>query len=65
MRTSKPKRFVLSPFSSCYQHFMKCPTSIYISGIFQETLKKADEIFGQENKDLYAIFEGLITRNVH
>ncbi|KAL4642710.1 hypothetical protein ACB092_02G040500 [Castanea dentata] len=31
----------------------------------EETLKKADEIFGQENKDLYAIFEGLITRNVH
>ncbi|KAK9992421.1 hypothetical protein SO802_027406 [Lithocarpus litseifolius] len=31
----------------------------------EETLQKADEIFGQENKDLYAIFEGLITRNVH
>ncbi|XP_054807149.1 uncharacterized protein At4g15545 [Prosopis cineraria] len=31
----------------------------------EETLRKADEIFGPENKDLYAIFEGLITRNVH
>ncbi|KAL1372589.1 uncharacterized protein At4g15545 [Arachis hypogaea] len=31
----------------------------------EETLQKADEIFGPENKDLYAIFEGLITRNVH
>lgn len=31
----------------------------------EETLKKADEIFGPENKDLYTIFEGLITRNVH
>ncbi|KAK4857014.1 hypothetical protein QYF36_023676 [Acer negundo] len=31
----------------------------------EETLRKADEIFGSENKDLYAIFEGLITRNVH
>ncbi|GMY27599.1 hypothetical protein FCV25MIE_22841 [Fagus crenata] len=31
----------------------------------EETLQKADEIFGAENKDLYAIFEGLITRNVH
>ncbi|KAK0606727.1 hypothetical protein LWI29_003487 [Acer saccharum] len=31
----------------------------------EETLRKADEIFGTENKDLYAIFEGLITRNVH
>lgn len=29
---------------------------------FQETLQKADEIFGPDNKDLYAIFEGLITR---
>lgn len=31
----------------------------------QETLRKADDIFGPDNKDLYAIFEGLITRNVH
>uniref|UniRef100_A0A7N0ZRM0 At4g15545-like C-terminal domain-containing protein n=1 Tax=Kalanchoe fedtschenkoi TaxID=63787 RepID=A0A7N0ZRM0_KALFE len=29
----------------------------------EETLRKADEIFGPENKDLYAIFEGLIVRN--
>ncbi|MCI23670.1 hypothetical protein A2U01_0044852, partial [Trifolium medium] len=27
----------------------------------EDTLKKADEIFGPENKDLYTIFEGLIT----
>ncbi|TKY72058.1 hypothetical protein E2542_SST00794 [Spatholobus suberectus] len=31
----------------------------------EETLQKANEIFGPENEDLYAIFEGLITRNVH
>uniref|UniRef100_A0A2P2KPT1 At4g15545-like C-terminal domain-containing protein n=1 Tax=Rhizophora mucronata TaxID=61149 RepID=A0A2P2KPT1_RHIMU len=31
----------------------------------EETLKKADEIFGPENRDLYAVFEGLITRGVH
>lgn len=31
----------------------------------EETLRKADEIFGPDNKDLYAVFEGLITRNVH
>ncbi|XP_022138119.1 uncharacterized protein At4g15545-like [Momordica charantia] len=31
----------------------------------EETLQKADEIFGDSNKDLYAIFEGLITRNLH
>ncbi|KAK2394008.1 interactor of constitutive active ROPs protein [Trifolium repens] len=31
----------------------------------EDTLKKADEIFGPENKDLYTIFEGLISRNVH
>eukprot|EP00262_Sarcandra_glabra_P005484 TRINITY_DN17122_c0_g1_i1.p1 TRINITY_DN17122_c0_g1~~TRINITY_DN17122_c0_g1_i1.p1 ORF type:complete len:353 (+),score=42.27 TRINITY_DN17122_c0_g1_i1:179-1237(+) len=31
----------------------------------EETLRKADEIFGPDNKDLYAIFEGLITRTVH
>ncbi|XP_011071506.1 uncharacterized protein At4g15545 [Sesamum indicum] len=30
----------------------------------EETLQKADEIFGPDNKDLYAIFEGLITRNI-
>ncbi|CAI0466558.1 unnamed protein product [Linum tenue] len=28
-----------------------------------ETLRKAEEIFGSENKDLYAIFEGLISRS--
>ncbi|KAJ4955271.1 hypothetical protein NE237_012054 [Protea cynaroides] len=31
----------------------------------EETLRKADEIFGPDNKDLYTIFEGLITRSVH
>ncbi|XVF66325.1 hypothetical protein PTKIN_Ptkin10aG0026300 [Pterospermum kingtungense] len=31
----------------------------------EETLRKADEIFGPDNRDLYAIFEGLINRNVH
>ncbi|PUZ66045.1 hypothetical protein GQ55_3G275100 [Panicum hallii var. hallii] len=30
----------------------------------EDTLRKADEIFGPENKDLYTIFESLITRNV-
>ncbi|RLN30269.1 hypothetical protein C2845_PM05G24910 [Panicum miliaceum] len=30
----------------------------------EDTLRKADEIFGPENKDLYIIFESLITRNV-
>ncbi|XP_059311933.1 uncharacterized protein At4g15545 [Lycium ferocissimum] len=29
----------------------------------EETLRKAAEIFGEENKDLYTIFEGLISRN--
>ncbi|XP_074563629.1 uncharacterized protein At4g15545 [Curcuma longa] len=31
----------------------------------EETLRKAGEIFGSDNKDLYTIFEGLITRNLH
>ncbi|CAK7332919.1 unnamed protein product [Dovyalis caffra] len=31
----------------------------------EETLRKAEEIFGPDNKDLYTIFEGLISRNVH
>ncbi|PRQ39008.1 hypothetical protein RchiOBHm_Chr4g0420331 [Rosa chinensis] len=31
----------------------------------EETLHKAGEIFGPDNKDLYVIFEGLISRNVH
>ncbi|GJN14240.1 hypothetical protein PR202_gb01038 [Eleusine coracana subsp. coracana] len=30
----------------------------------EETLRKADEIFGPENKDLYTIFGSLITRNI-
>ncbi|KZV36324.1 hypothetical protein F511_28766 [Dorcoceras hygrometricum] len=30
-----------------------------------ETLRKADEIFGPDNKDLYVVFEGLITRNIN
>ncbi|XP_020523602.1 uncharacterized protein At4g15545 isoform X2 [Amborella trichopoda] len=30
----------------------------------EETLRKADEIFGPDNKDLYIVFEGLISRNV-
>nr|XP_043629324.1 uncharacterized protein At4g15545-like isoform X2 [Erigeron canadensis] len=29
----------------------------------EDTLRKADEIFGPGNNDLYAIFEGLVTRN--
>ncbi|CAN6451137.1 unnamed protein product [Victoria cruziana] len=29
----------------------------------EETLRKADEIFGPDNRDLYAIFEGLISRS--
>ncbi|CAH2079030.1 unnamed protein product [Thlaspi arvense] len=31
----------------------------------EETLRKAEEIFGSDNRDLYVIFEGLITRNAH
>ncbi|KAL8162100.1 hypothetical protein V2J09_013589 [Rumex salicifolius] len=31
----------------------------------EETLKKAEDIFGAENKDLYLSFQGLISRNVH
>ncbi|CAM8998376.1 unnamed protein product [Rhodiola kirilowii] len=31
----------------------------------EDTLRKVDEIFGPDNKDLYAIFEGLIMRNAH
>lgn len=29
----------------------------------EDTLRKADEIFGPDNKDLYAVFEGLLTLN--
>ncbi|CAA7040768.1 unnamed protein product [Microthlaspi erraticum] len=31
----------------------------------EETLRKAEEIFGGDNRDLYVVFEGLITRNAH
>ncbi|XP_008809285.2 uncharacterized protein At4g15545 [Phoenix dactylifera] len=31
----------------------------------EETLQKVDEIFGPDNRDLYTIFESLITRNLH
>ncbi|MED6164356.1 hypothetical protein PIB30_089072 [Stylosanthes scabra] len=30
----------------------------------EETLRKADEIFGADNKDLYLSFQGLLNRNV-
>ncbi|CAH8381187.1 unnamed protein product [Eruca vesicaria subsp. sativa] len=30
----------------------------------EETLRKADEIFGEDNKDLYLSFQGLINRNM-
>ncbi|KAK4439590.1 hypothetical protein Salat_0293900 [Sesamum alatum] len=31
----------------------------------EETLRKAEEIFGTENKDLYISFQGLLNRNMH
>ncbi|XP_051129122.1 uncharacterized protein At4g15545 isoform X2 [Andrographis paniculata] len=31
----------------------------------EETLRKAEDIFGIENKDLYISFQGLLNRNVH
>ncbi|KAF7144641.1 hypothetical protein RHSIM_Rhsim04G0005400 [Rhododendron simsii] len=31
----------------------------------EETLRKAEEIFGMDNKDLYISFQGLLNRNVH
>ncbi|KAL5744830.1 hypothetical protein ACOSP7_027710 [Xanthoceras sorbifolium] len=31
----------------------------------EETLKKAEEIFGTDNKDLYLYFQGLLNRNMH
>ncbi|KAJ7948928.1 WAT1-related protein [Quillaja saponaria] len=31
----------------------------------EETLRKAEEIFGTDNKDLYLLFQGLLKRNVH
>jgi hypothetical protein len=43
---------------------MNCSGTHWAFCALQDTLRKADEIFGPENKDLYTIFEGLITRNV-
>ncbi|XP_021912129.1 uncharacterized protein At4g15545 [Carica papaya] len=31
----------------------------------EETLRKAEDIFGTDNKDLYLLFQGLLNRNVH
>ncbi|CAK7355466.1 unnamed protein product [Dovyalis caffra] len=31
----------------------------------EETLRKAEEIFGTDNKDLYFSFQGLLSRNIH
>lgn len=31
----------------------------------EETLRKAEEIFGTDNKDLYLLFQGLLNRNIH
>ncbi|GMI65577.1 NAI2-interacting protein 2 [Hibiscus trionum] len=30
-----------------------------------ETLRKAEEIFGTDNKDLFLLFQGLLNRNIH
>lgn len=31
----------------------------------EETLRKAEDIFGMDNKDLYLSFQGLLNRNIH
>ncbi|KAK3033126.1 hypothetical protein RJ639_036485 [Escallonia herrerae] len=31
----------------------------------EDTLRKAEEIFGMDNKDLYLSFQGLLNRNIH
>ena len=31
----------------------------------EETLRKAEEIFGTDNKDLFVSFQGLLNRNAH
>ncbi|XP_075488089.1 uncharacterized protein At4g15545-like [Primulina tabacum] len=31
----------------------------------EETLRKAEEIFGMDNKDLYALFQGLLGHSIH
>ncbi|XP_073124519.1 uncharacterized protein At4g15545-like isoform X2 [Henckelia pumila] len=31
----------------------------------EETLRKAEEIFGIDNKDLYALFQGLLSHSIH
>lgn len=36
--------------------------SLYVS--MQETLRKAEETFGPDNKDLYAAFDGLLSRHL-
>ncbi|RVW24664.1 putative ribonuclease H protein [Vitis vinifera] len=39
--------------------------NMFICRLFQETLRKAEEIFGTDNKDLYLSFQGLLNRNPH
>ena len=39
-------------------------TYFEIQSIVQETLKKADETFGPDNKDLYIAFDGLLSRHL-
>lgn len=54
--------------SHIFLSVVNCFLNRFVSAVFlenQETLRKTDEVFGPENKDLYTIFEGLITRNVH
>jgi hypothetical protein len=40
-------------------------SNMFLYIIFQETLRKAEEIFGTDNKDLYFSFRGLLNRNIH
>jgi hypothetical protein len=69
--TSKqqPRKLVAigATFGHC-QSISECPlrgthyVSDYLS--LQETLRKAEETFGPDNKDLYEAFEGLLSRHL-
>ena len=47
-----------------FNQLYSCEINPPLNPMMQETLKKADEIFGPDKKDLYTSFEGLLSRHL-
>jgi hypothetical protein len=55
--------FQLEPLFCFFRSFRSLELYICVV-VMQETLEKADQIFGAENKDLFVSFQGLLSRSL-